>query len=43
MQKRKSKMSSCEWVGWVQNDYEYLYSSATNFAEMESLIEIDEI
>ncbi len=30
-------------AGLVQKDYEYLYSSATNFAELESLIEIDEI
>jgi REP element-mobilizing transposase RayT len=30
-------------AGWVANDYEYLYSSATNFANLESLLEIDEI
>ena len=30
-------------AGWVVNDYEYIYSSATNFAELESLIELDEI
>ena len=30
-------------AGWVANDYEYLYSSATNFAELESLLELDEI
>ena len=30
-------------AGWVANDYEYLYSSATNFANLESLLELDEI
>lgn len=30
-------------AGWVANDYEYIYSSATNFAESESVIELDEI
>ncbi len=30
-------------AGWVINDYEYLYSSASNFAELESIIELDEI
>lgn len=30
-------------AGWVVNDYKYIYSSATNFAELERLIELDEI
>ena len=30
-------------TGIVEHEYEYLYSSARNFAELENLIEIDEI
>lgn len=28
-------------AGWVENPEDYLYSSARNYAELESLIEID--
>jgi hypothetical protein len=30
-------------AGVVLNDYEYLYSSATNFAGLESLLKLDAI
>ena len=30
-------------AGWVRNPEDYLYSSARNYADMESLIEIDRI
>ncbi len=30
-------------AGWVANPEDYLYSSARNYADMESLIEIDKI
>jgi len=30
-------------AGWVENEYDYLYSSARNFTEQESVLKIDKI